>query len=381
MKILTCIARAILNFIYTIMKLSKVRRKVLFLSRQADSPSLDIMMLADEIKREHPDYEALVLCKKIGGGFFGTFKYCFHMLKQMKELATSEVVILDSYSIVISLLKHRKSLRVIQMWHSVGTMKKFGYSILDKPEGTSKKVAEAMRMHKNYDYILCAGEGYKSHIADGFGYTTDIVKILPLPRVEALQDEAFATATRKKVFAQYPELAGDNKKNILYVPTFRKGKEEEKEFKEAVSNLIAAFEPYNGKYNLIVKAHPLSGVDGMVFTAENGKALGSGITSFDMLFAADYVISDYSCIIYEAAILHLPLFFYTYDFETYLATRDMYIDYKKEIPNDMYADPTKLFEAIDNGHFDMARQDAFLKKYVDYERPHITSDIVQLICF
>lgn len=368
MKILVGIARAILNFIYSIMKLSKAQRKVVFLSRQADEASLDIRMLADEIKKQHPDYEVAVLCKKIGSGFFGKVKYCFHMLKQMKELATAEVVILDSYSIVVSLLKHRESLLVIQMWHSVGTMKKFGYSILDKPEGTSKKVAEAMRMHKNYDFILCAGEGYASHIAGGFGYPTDTVKILPLPRVEALQDETFATEMRKRIFEKYPALNSDSKKNILYVPTFRKGAREEAQFKEAVSKLTSALEPYKDKYNLIIKAHPLSGIDDMAQES-----------SFDMLFVADYVISDYSCIIYEAAILHLPLFFYTYDFDTYLSVRDMYIDYKNEIPNDMYKEPAKLIEAIDNGHFDMAKQDAFLKKYVDYKRPHITSDIVEFI--
>ena len=37
-----------------------------------------------------------------------------------------------------------------------------------------------------------------------------------------------------------------------------------------------------------------------------------------MLYISDIVISDYSCIIYEAALLNIPLYFYTYDYEKYM---------------------------------------------------------------
>ena len=47
-------------------------------------------------------------------------------------------------------------------------MKKFGYSILDKPEGSSSRMARLMKMHENYDFILAAGDGYKAHLAEGF---------------------------------------------------------------------------------------------------------------------------------------------------------------------------------------------------------------------
>ena len=70
------------------------------------------------------------------------------MIKQMYHIATSRVVILDSYCIVISILKHKKKLTIIQMWHAMGAFKKFGYSIIGKSEGTSKKIIDLMRMHK-----------------------------------------------------------------------------------------------------------------------------------------------------------------------------------------------------------------------------------------
>lgn len=324
-------------------------------------------MLKDEITRQHPDYKTVVLCKTLGGSVFRKLGYCFHMLRQMYNMATSEIAILDSYSILISLLNHKPSLTVIQIWHSVGTMKKFGYSILDKPEGSSSKIAREMNMHRNYDYILCAGEGYRAHLAEGFNYPEEKIVILPLPRVEFLKNSSTIELLRKKIIKTYPELG--NKRNILYVPTFRKDDDEAIAFDKAFKVLKEAFTPYENDYNFIAKTHPLANLD----------SLYPEYSSFEMLAIADYVISDYSCIIYEAAILQKPIYFYTFDFETYISKRDIYMDYKREIPGEMYSNPSDLINALTTDVYDKDRLDAFLKKYVEYERVDITKNIVEFI--
>lgn len=367
MTIIIDICKAVLNLIYFLMKLRPQKKKVVFLSRQSDNPSLDIIEIRKEIKNQRPEYDTVILCRKIGSGLFGKISYCIYILKQMWHLADAEIAILDSYCIPVSLLKHRKSLLVIQMWHSVGTMKKFGYSILDRPEGSSSKLARAMRMHENYDYIFCAGEGYKSHLSEGFGCPENKIVIFPLPRVQVLQDRDYKKRIREQIFAAYPHLS--EKKNIIYVPTFRKNNDEKQKFLEAVENLKASFRSYEDNYNLIIKPHPLSGAEDEY----------NRFSSFDFLFVADYIISDYSCIMYEGAILHVPLFFYTYDFENYVSTRDIYIDYKKEIPGAMYDNSEDLMKAINNGDFDMEKQEAFLKKYVNWDMPQIIPSTVDFI--
>ena len=367
MKIIIDICRTVLNLIYFLMKLRPQKKKVVFLSRQSDNPSLDIIEIRKEIYNQRPEYDTVALCKRIGSGLSGKIAYCFHILKQMWHLSDAEIAILDSYCISVSLLTHRKSLLVIQIWHSVGTMKKFGYSILDRPEGSSSKLAHAMRMHENYDYIFCAGEGYKSHLAEGFRYPENKIAVFPLPRVQILQDKDYKDKTRRRIFAAYPHLS--DKKNIVYVPTFRKNSDEKKEFLKAVENLKASFTPYEDKFNLIIKPHPLSGA----------KDEYNRFSSFDFLFVADYIISDYSCIMYYGAILHVPLFFYTYDFENYVSTRDIYIDYKKEIPGTMYDNSEDLVNAINNDNFDMEKQEAFLKKYVNWDMPDIIPSTVDFI--
>ena len=376
MTILVKLAIGIMQLIYSLLKLLPVKNKITFISRQADTPSLDFVLLEKEIKKEHPGCTTVMLCRMLKGGLTKKISYSFHILTQMYHMATSKAVILDSYCIAASVLKHRKSLLVIQMWHSVGTMKKFGYSILDKPEGSSSKIAHLMKMHHGYSYVFCAGEGYVDHLAQGFNVSKDIIKIFPLPRVELLQDEEYIRDTKEKIYAAYPDLApASGKKNIVYVPTFRK--EDDIDFDRALKDLASSLD--HERYNLILKAHPLSGYHGQRYDTNGDFFTCDEFTSIEMLLAADAVVSDYSCIIYEAAVLMKPLYFYTYDYDEYMSTRDIYMDYEKEIPGPMAGNGKDLAEAIDGmDGYDYDRLASFLKKYVSVTG-HETEDITKFI--
>lgn len=370
MSLIIKIAIFFLNIIYSLLKLFPQKHKITFISRQDNKPSLDIEMLDKKLHELHGEYETIILCKTLDPGFLSKISYAFHMLKQMYHIATSEVVVLDSYCIAISILNHRKNLLVIQMWHSIGTMKKFGYSILDKPEGSSSKIAHLMKMHRNYDYILAAGDGYKEHLAEGFNYPLEKIVTLPLPRIEVLKDKEYAQKTRSKILKAYPDL--EYKKNIVYVPTFRKVNDDE--FLSALKSLCGSID-YD-KYNLIIKAHPLTDLTDF----DNGDAvLDDQFSSFDMLFISDIVISDYSCIMYEAAVLGKPIYLYAYDYDEYMATREIYMDYKNEIPCPICGSANELMETIDNTSYNYNTLDSFLNKYVCTESQHETKDIVDFI--
>lgn len=369
MNFLLKIAVQLLRLIYLPFKCLPVKRKVSFISRQADSPSLDFQMLNREIQRQHPDYETVFLCRSLGGGLPAKLRYCFHMLRQMYHLATSQIVILDSYCIAASVLHHKKSLLIIQIWHSIGTMKKFGYSILDMPEGSSSKLAHVMNMHANYDYILAASDAYKSHLAEGFGYPLSQIVTLPLPRVEALESPAYREDAHRRIYARYPKLR--EKKTIVYVPTFRKGENES--FRQAAAALADAVD-YT-RYNLVIKAHPLAQLQ----LSHKDAIVDKEFSSFDMLFISDYVISDFSCIIYEAAILKKPLYFYTYDYDHYLATRDIYIDYQEEMPGPICTSASDIIQAISQDSCNLKQVEAFLSKYVTPKSSRETKDIIDFI--
>lgn len=359
-----------LNIIYGFIKLFPTKNRIVFISRQSNDVPLDFQMLKEEIDRRHKGIEIIFLCRTLDGGyqssFFGKIKYGFHMFTQMYYISTSKIVILDTYCIVISLLKHKKNLKVIQIWHSMGTMKKFGYQILDLQEGTNGKLARLMKMHENYDYVLCAGEGYRNYLAEGFGCNPDILKIYPLPRVDLLQDKKYKESMQNKIFDLYPKLK--DKPNIVYVPTFRK---DETAFIQAVDQMI---ESLDDEYNLIIKVHPLSQVNihrDNVWTCME-------FSSFDMLFVADYVVSDYSCIIYEAAIMDIPLYFYNFDMDEYVGIRGLNINYESELPGVKSHQFKAIMNDIKYNEYNKKQLRDFKNKYIKSTK-HATEDIVDFI--
>ena len=345
--------KAILNCIYRLICPKDTKKKVLFMSREDDEPSLDFRLLGDCIEKEHPDYKVKMLCRRMVPGRKGALAYGFHVLKQMKEMASARIVVLDTYNIPASMLKHRSHQNIAQIWHSKKKKKKNSYSILDQPEGRSSKVAYAMDMHKNYDLIFCAGEGYRDYLAESFNYPPEALTIVPLPRVDILRDKEYQAKKKAEILNKYPELAKG--KVVVYAPTFRMGEDERQAFAAAVEELRVAASAFGGKYKLVVKTHPIDEV----------KADCEEFSTMDMMSVADAFISDYSCAIYEAGVMGIPLYFYTYDFDEYMSRRSVYMDYKNEIPGKMHSDAAELMKDIDQSGADMKKQKAFIDKYVE----------------
>ena len=336
---------AALNGIYSIFKLFPVKKKITYISRQSNVLPVDFDLVIREMKRRHPEYQQVTLIKMIGKSLPEKIGYCFHMFRQMYHIATSEMVVLDTYCIAVSVLHQRKSLVVIQMWHALGAMKKFGYSILDKGEGTKRSLAEAMQMHKNYTYIFSSSEFCCRFFAEAFNASIDQMVVMPLPRLDLLFDPEHIANVKKKILSQYPRLA----------PTFRKegGSFEEKELEAAAEKLAEAID-YE-RYNLVTKFHPLSGI-----TLRNENVIQDKIFStIDFCQMADAVILDYSAVVFEISMLGKPMYFYAFDYDSYMKSRDVYIDFKKYVPGIITGDTQKLMAAIDNNESDSGRQKEF----------------------
>lgn len=345
---------AVLNLIFAVMKLFPVQDKVTFISRQSNNKSDDMKLLEAELKRQAPDITLIFLCRKLEGNMLHKIIYCFHVLRQMYHIATSKVVILDSYCAAVSVLKQRESLTVIQMWHALGALKRFGFSIVGEGEGRSIAVADCMSMHKNYTYVLTSSEKCLPYFAEAFGYEKESIRVMSLPRVDYLTDDEFSKKTINRIYAEYPMLK--DKKVIVYAPTFRKGKDISKE----IDALASEFD--RNTYEFVVKKHPLMEVNCSQCLVDEK------FSTMEMMMAADFVICDYSAVIFEAAILKKPLFFYTFDYEEYGVARNFYIDYMTEMPGFISGNPSKIAEAIKLGKWDCERVENFSRRYVTKQR-------------
>lgn len=323
-----------MRFLYFFIKrFTPVTDKVVFLSRQSDSPSENFRLLAEEFTAYDPDIECEFYCKLGLKSSMGLGDIAM-MLRQMKALAGARVCITESYCIPISILKHKPNLKIIQIWHSMVAIKKFGWQTLDMPEGSSSSVARIMQMHAGYDYIIVGSEYMRPFFAEAMH--TPIEKILPLGMPIAdriLQSERSNDELRAAFDEMYPNAKG--KKLVVYLPTMRRG--------EAVdcAELVERFH-YN-EFALVIKLHPLDH-DTIIYNTR--VIIDTAFTTEQAIALADAVISDYSGAAAEAALLDKPVYFFTPDLVRYNKRCGINVDPLTVFPHVSFADAGDLIDAV-----------------------------------
>ena len=367
-----------MGILYSLFKLKKTENKVAFISRQSEEPSLDFRYLIDEIKADYPQYKVEVLCKMIPAGITGKIKYIGEFFRQMNALATSKVVVLDGYCILACMLKHKKDLKIIQIWHALGAYKRFGKSILDMEGGSSSAMAKAFKMHEGYDLIAASGDECVQYFSEAFGQPKEKFIPIGIPRMDHLTGKNENEKMRNAVYAAYPQL-DNGKKTILYVPTFRDTEADVEALHKATRDLVDCID--FSAYNLIIKHHVLdSGNEEIYAHSKENPTVGSAFNGMDFMPVSDFVITDYSSIIYEAHLKDLPVYIYCFDGEKYIDERGFYIDFWNDIPAVYSKTAQGIYSAIaENSAAPADKTEAFKRAYVNKKFPSVTKVYGELI--
>lgn len=369
-----------LRIIYYFIKLFTIRKKqVFFLSRQFDEVPLNYQRLIDGLEKDGVSVK--VICKKISSGvnsairnekknrkgkheILSMLSYYFNLYKQMAYAATSKVIIVDGYNIVSSLLKHKKDTKVIQLWHSLAAIKKFGYQTIGYSDGMNPKIAKMLCMHYNYDYVISGSKAMNKYFAEAFNI--DVSKVLEIgtPTIDFLLEPNDKIV--KQIYKEYPSLK--KKINLLYAPTFRS------DGRNNVDELIKNID--KDKYNLIVSLHPkdVNKGDDKVICIDRNK-----YTTFDFIRVSDYVITDYSAVAVDSCILNKKVIFYVYDYDQYNEENGINIDLFKELPGCTFRSAKDMMNMLDNKKYNEQAFQKFRKKYVTNLNGGSTKMLLELI--
>ena len=356
------ILKIILRIIYAPLTLLKTKNRIVYLSRQSNEKSLDMRLLENAINEKCGNVEQVFRLRMLESGFAAKVKYAFGVIGDLYYLATSRLAIVDTYSLTVSCIHLRKSITIIQMWHALGATKKFGWQAIGMKEGRDEKLAKALSMHKNYDYVMAPSKETAKFYMEAFNVDESKIKICPLPRVDYITDGMAKTGE-----FYYNNPGASNKKVVLYVPTFR-------EREEYITNALKTeFEDYED-IMLIISPHPLSKVK------KDKKYLPNGdFSSIDLMKLADIVITDYSACAYEAALMMKPLYFFVPDYKEYERERGINVNLYEELPKAVFDDAESLISSIENDEYDFNALYAFKEKYVETAKTGNTEAFVDFI--
>lgn len=358
------IAKGILKLIYALLKLLPVNdRKILFCSRQSDSMPLDFRLIQEELSRIDDSLQTVTICNRLEGGMNAGF--ALDMLRSMYHMATGRVCVTDSFWPVVGMLKHRDTLKVVQIWHAIGKIKRSGKISVGSVTGRSRQAARLVNMHEGNDYIIAGAKVFNRFYYESFGEGHYELRNYGLPRIDYILNSR--KANRERFFRENPQL--QEKTILLYAPTFRRGMQARwAEITDAVD--------YE-KYALIIKNHPSQRIEGP--RPEGGVYYFDDWSSMDLLAVSDYVITDYSAIALEAAILPRKTCYWVYDYDEYVSKNGLNVDMYESMPGTVFREASELMKFIDSGQYPMETLEEYRKKYLPEDLGHSTEKIAKLI--
>jgi CDP-glycerol glycerophosphotransferase len=288
------------------------------------------------------------------------------------DIATAGVVI-SNQRISELIWRKRKGQKYIQTWHSSVRLKKIEKDAENYLSDGYKKLA--IKDSESTDIILSGCEFSTDIFKRAFWYDGRIEKT-GTPRIDYLLEDHL------DVMKKVSEDLNLNDQSILYAPTFREHSELLLNDNTAQDMLSQLFSKTKRKWTFIKRLHPNMRKDIVCESGNNDIRDATNYASIqELLIASDYVITDYSSLMFDCAFLHKPCVLYVPDYEEYLQKeRGLYFRLE-DLPFPRAYTCEELEEII--LHFDRENYEKkvseFLLKIGSYEDGNACKRIVSLI--
>ena len=307
------------------------------------------------------------------------FKFLYYTIK-------SGTWVLDSRHLYY--LKKNKNTRYIQTWHGT-PLKKLG---LDMDYVNMSGNQDIERYHEDFKknsadwQYLISQNNYSSEIfRRAFAFDGEMLEI-GYPRNDILVNNNNKEYIDKiKIKFNIPR----DKKVILYAPTWRDNEYYDSgEYKFATKmDFDQMKESLSEDYVLIVKYHYL--VKDPIDWEKYEDFIIECDANWDiqeLYLASDILITDYSSVMFDYAILRRPMLFFTYDLEFYKdSLRDFYFDMFEEVPGPIVENTTDLIDEIKKindedyeAKYGM-KYDDFQRKYNEFDKGIASKRVVDII--
>ncbi|GEM05264.1 hypothetical protein HMI01_22520 [Halolactibacillus miurensis] len=242
----------------------------------------------------------------------------------------------------------RKENIYLQTWHGT-PLKKLGLDIekVNMPGTTTDKYKKNfMESSSKWDYLISPNSYSTNIFRSAFGFKGEILEV-GYPRNDHLvnnNNSKYIDELKRKL--KIPK----DKKVILYAPTWRDDdfyKKGSYRF-ELSLDLEEMKKALGDKYVIILRMHYLISSELDVSYYENfvfDYSLYEDIR--DLYLISDLLITDYSSVFFDFAILKKPIIFYMYDLEKYEnILRGFYIKNLADLPGDIVQNDKDLLDAL-----------------------------------
>lgn len=260
-----------------------------------------------------------------------------------KFIARSKIIIFESW--IPNRYIKRNNTKWIQLWHGTPIKKMLFDSnekcIVEKnPKHKKNKYLDILR----WDYLITDNSNVNKFFNTAFLFDNNKILSCGYPRVKYLINKKNDENYKKNL----KDLIGipQNKKIVLYVPTWRDynfGKKVSQYNLNYLIDLNDLKEKLGNDYEILYKDHPfISAPENINFKNY------SNVETQELLLIADYLITDYSSIIFDALAINIPIILYCNDFKKNQEVRGVYEEIWKELESYLCVETEEVATLIFN---------------------------------
>ena len=174
-----------------------------------------------------------------------------------------------------------------------------------------------------------------------------------------------------------------DKKIVLYAPTWRDNSYVSSGYTfELEANFHKWKETFGDEYIVVFKPHYL-----IINKFADDKSLDGFLYSIDataeineLYVISDILITDYSSVFFDYAVLNRPIYFYMYDLESYREElRGFYLDIYKELPGKIYEKEEEMLEDIKNQVYDNQRLNEFNERFSHAQTGDCAKKVIDIV--
>lgn len=311
-----------------------------------------------------------------------------NLVEFIKQMATVRAVVLHEFNEYFGYITIRPETKMIQLWHGCGIIKGLGMSTVDYEGAEFKTAAEYEEYPEfdQYDLVTIPSEAERWIFQDFMGKKefAPEIKAIGVSRTDEFFDDSFIDNCKGKLHELIP--ASENKKVILYAPTFR-GLDPDR-YAPNELNIAMFSKALSDNYVLIIKHHQTAKVippipeqyrDSFAFDMSRSKEMNIN----ELLACADICITDYSSVVFEYSLFERPVILFMFDKDRYRDSRGMYYSYEELAQCGTICETNEevinCIAEIDKSGFDQSKIKAFKNKYMNACDGHSTDRIIDFI--
>lgn len=322
---------------------SKDPKTILFVSYMGKNFNDSPKMIYDSLKAD-PEFDDY------------TFIWAFNDINKYKlKHKNTKIVKMDSIEYLLTALKAEYWITNVNIERGLHFKKNYTKSVNTWHGIPLKKVGNDVKGRNDFNFsntnLFCYSGNYEYSIyKEAFNLTDDNLYKFGMPRNDVVLEND------PKIKENIKEKYGiKDKKIILYAPTWRDDPND-----LALMDLKQWEATLADEYVLLLKAHGLS----EQFNIEENNFI-IDVSDFEetseLIVAADVLITDYSSIMFDFALISKPIFLYVPDYEKYSDERGLYFDLMKTDLS-VFKDAVSLLEYIQT--FDEDKEKRSVKSLV-----------------